>query len=126
MEALDWSTGLEDRGMLLSLAGDLHPVMRDEQFRKHAEAKLPLARSNAADAKQVVLIPNQLASRMHVAKLYYEHIRSCGWKESEREPWGRAASAHDPFAVGVEEPTAAQGGSVGKVVACFLHTNKGG
>ena len=39
---------------------------------------------------------------------------------------GRAASVHDPFAVGVEEPTAAQGGSFGKVVACFcIITNKG-
>jgi hypothetical protein len=88
LRALEWSTGLKDRGMLLSLAVELHPALRDEQVRRHSEAKLPLTLNNTAEAKQVVVIPNQLASRMQVAKLYYQYLRSCGWKELEREPWG--------------------------------------
>ena len=35
LEALAWSTGLKDRGMLVALVGDMHEVLRDEQIRKH-------------------------------------------------------------------------------------------
>jgi hypothetical protein len=35
-EALYGSTGLNGMRMLLSLVGDLHPVLRDGQLRKHA------------------------------------------------------------------------------------------
>lgn len=88
MEALAWSTGVADKGLLVSLAGDMSQVLRDEQVRKHALAKLPEARTDTAQANNVLVHPNRLGSRMQLAKLYWEHLRSCGWQEGEKEPYG--------------------------------------
>ena len=88
LEALAWSTGVKDTGLLVSVAADLSDVLRDEQLRKHALAKLEGERQTPAEAKQVLVFPNLLRSRMQVAKLYHDHLRSCGWQEGEKEPWG--------------------------------------
>jgi hypothetical protein len=69
LDALAWSTGLKDRGMLVSLVGDLHEVLRDEQIRKHARAKLQETQTDAAEPKPVLVYPHKLASRMQAAKL---------------------------------------------------------
>jgi len=70
------------------LVGDLQPVLRDEQMRRHALAKLEEPTKKQRKGKSLVVHAHHVASRMQVAKLYYEHVRSCGWKEGEREPWG--------------------------------------
>ena len=88
LEALAWSTGVKDTALLVSVAADLSDVLRDEQLRKHALAKLEGERQTPAEAKQVLVFPNLLRSRMQVAKLYHDHLRSCGWQEGEKEPWG--------------------------------------
>ena len=88
LDALAWSTGVKDRGILVSLACELHEVVRDEQIRKHARAKLQDSQTDTAEPKALLVYPHKLASRMQAAKLYHDELRSCGWRPTEREPWG--------------------------------------
>ena len=88
LDALAWSTGVKDRGMLVSLAGDLHEVLRDEQIRKHARATLQEPQTDTAEPKPLLVHPHKLASRMQAAKLYHEQLLSCGWRQTERESLG--------------------------------------
>ena len=74
--------------MLVSLAGGLHEVLRDEQSRKHARAKLQEPQTDTAEPKPLLVYPHKLASRMQAAKLYHNQLRSCGWRPTEIEPWG--------------------------------------
>ena len=88
LEALAWSTGVKERGLLVSLAVGLPEVTRDKQLRKHQLAKLQETRHGTDEPDEVIVFAQRLASRMQVAKQYYDYLRSCGWTEGEREPYG--------------------------------------
>ena len=51
LDALQWSIGVNDRGILVSLACELHEVVRDEQIRTHARAKLQGSQTGTAEPK---------------------------------------------------------------------------
>ena len=51
LDALQWSTGVNDRGILVGLANELHEVVRDEHIRKHARAKLQDSQTDTAEPK---------------------------------------------------------------------------
>ena len=80
--------GAKERGLLVSLVVDLPEVLRDEQLRKHQLAKLQDTRQGTHEPSEVIVFAHRLASRMQVAKQYYDYLRSCGWTEGEREPYG--------------------------------------
>jgi hypothetical protein len=88
LEALAWSTGVKERGLLASLAVGLPEVMRDEQLRKDQLAKLQDTRQGTDEPNEVIVFAQRLASRMQATKQYYDYLRSCGWTEGEREPYG--------------------------------------
>ena len=67
------------------LVDDLLEVLRDEQLRKQQLAKLQEPRQGTDEPKDTIAFPHRLASRMQVAKQYYDYLRSCGWTEGERE-----------------------------------------
>ena len=72
----------------MSLVVDLLDVLRDEQLRTHQLAKLQEPRKGTDEPTDVIVFAHRLASRMQVAKQYYDYLRSCGWTEGEREPYG--------------------------------------
>ena len=88
LEALAWSTKVKDKGVLLSIAVDLSPAVREEQIRNHTASKLAPPIEDKRDEGKVLVLPHQYGSRMQVAKLYWKALRSCGWKEGEKEPYG--------------------------------------
>ena len=72
----------------MSVVVEVLEVLRDEQLRKQQLAKLQEPRQGAGEPKDTIVFPHRLASRMQVAKQYYDYLRSCGWTEGEREPYG--------------------------------------
>ena len=125
LEALAWSTGVKDTALLVSVAADLSDVLRDEQLRKHALAKLEGERQTPAEAKQVLVFPNLLRSRMQVAKLYHDHLRSCGWQEGEKEPWGARTEFMGRLKWGGAWANEMENAIVGEVAADFPGEGRG-
>jgi hypothetical protein len=70
------------------LAADLLEVLRDEHLRNQQLANMQETRRATDEPTNTIVFSHRLASRMQVAKQYYDYLRSCGWAEGEREPYG--------------------------------------
>ena len=70
------------------MAADLLDVLRDEHLIKQQLANMQETRQGTDEPKNTIVFPHMLTSRIQVAKQYYDYLRSCGWTEGEREPYG--------------------------------------
>ena len=123
LDARAWSTGVKDRGMLVSLAGVLHEVLRDAQSRNHARAKLQETQTDAAEPKPVLVYPHTLASRMQAAKLYHDQLRSCGWTFPEKEPYGARTQFLDRVQWAGLATLRRRSQALGRWLRAYLETN---
>jgi hypothetical protein len=125
IQALSWSTGVKDRGLLVALAAELPVVLREEQVRKYARAKREDPLEKKLQVKNLLVNAQHVASRMQVAKKYYEHLRSCGWKEGEREPWGARRAFLRRVQWGAAVQLRRKTEALGRWLRVFLEKNKG-
>ena len=86
-EALKWSTGVKDMGIIVGLMASLPEWSLQEQLM--AYRALHNSDSVKRDkCKQQVLIvnPNEYGGRMRVAEAYDAYLRSCGVQRGDRAP----------------------------------------
>ena len=79
LEALKWSCGVEDLGVLMSIADKLPVLVQGEQVAAHQESQLaPKAPKRAAPEKRRIN-PHMLRDRDIVCQAHNKHVGDSGW-----------------------------------------------
>ena len=89
LEALSWSTKLQDQALVRGLADALPASVLEEQVRLYTarEAIAPVGADPAA-MSPILVYPHLLQSRMQVASAFHKYLIGEGWVEGSRIPRG--------------------------------------
>ena len=87
LEALSWSTKLQDHALVVGVANSLPASVLEEQARLcEAKGTLAAAPTDSAQRSPVLLYPHLLKSRMQVAGAFHEWLKEGGWVDNSRIP----------------------------------------
>jgi hypothetical protein len=91
MEALKWSTGLTDTGIIHGLLATLPEWSIKQQILAY-RARDRVEKKQATEETKIMVFPTNWHSRNRVAQAFDKHIRSCGVTANTRIPRGCLAS----------------------------------
>ena len=83
-KALEWSTNIKDRGVLMALCDMMPDAVVEEQVRAYESRPEP---QPPCQLKQMIVYPHNLKSRLQVVKAFDEHLRGRGWDGKGRLPY---------------------------------------
>ena len=83
-KALEWSTNIKDRGVLMALCDMMPDAVVEEQVRAYESRPEP---QPPCQPKQMIVYPHNLKSRLQVVKAFDEHLRGRGWDGKGRLPY---------------------------------------
>ena len=86
-QALEWATGVKDKGQLSSIADQIPEAVLEEQIRAYEGRTEPQTRP-----KRNVVYPHLLKCRNDIAQAFDAYARGRGWAGEGRLPYGSAAA----------------------------------
>ena len=88
VEALKWSTGVVDNGIIHGLLASLPDWSLKEQILAY-RGRDSTPKNLASKTRKIKVDPKNLSVRDAVAQAFEEYLRSCGIPSEERPPRGR-------------------------------------